>query len=255
MRHKVGYNRLSKKTSHRKAMLRNMVTSLFNYERITTTKAKAQEVRRKAEKMITRAKEDSVHNRREVARVLYSKATVAKLFADIAPRFLKRPGGYTRILKIGYRKGDAAELVILELVERKEKSEKDKKAKKTAKAAPAADKKQSAETQAKPAAKKTESKPALEKPVAKEAVSDEKKAEKKEVKPAVKKTEKKETKPAEKKTEKKPEKKAEKKAEKKPEKKAAVEPEKTKAAEPEKPKASGETGVVETSQQTIIEGE
>lgn len=228
-----------------------MVTSLFNYERITTTKAKAQEVRRKAEKMITRAKEDSVHNRREVARVLYNKATVAKLFTDIAPRFLKRPGGYTRILKMGYRKGDAAELVILELVERKEKSDKDKKAKKTARAVPAADKKQGAETQAKPASKKAESKAAMEKPAAKEAVSDEKK----EVKPAAKKTEKKEAKPAAKKTEKKETKPAEKKAEKKPEKKAAAEPEKTKAAEPEKPKASGETGVVETSQQTIIEGE
>jgi large subunit ribosomal protein L17 len=117
MKHRVGYNRLGRKPAHRKALHRNMVTSLFMHERITTTKAKAQAVRRTAEKMITRAKVDSVHNRRMVARDLKDKAILAKLFAEIAPRYKERPGGYTRVLKIGYRQGDAAEMVLLELVE------------------------------------------------------------------------------------------------------------------------------------------
>ena len=127
MKHKIGYNKLSRKQSHRKALIRNMVTSFFEYERITTTKAKAKEVSRKAEKMITKAKVDSVHNRRIASRFLYKESTVAKLFTEISPRFISRNGGYTRIIKKGYRQGDAAELVILELVERKLK---DKKAKK-----------------------------------------------------------------------------------------------------------------------------
>jgi len=93
-----------------------MVTSLFRHERIRTTKAKAQAIRRTAEKMITRAKVDSVHNRRIVAKDLQDKAVLAKLFVDIAPRFVERPGGYTRILKLRQRSGDAAEMVLLELV-------------------------------------------------------------------------------------------------------------------------------------------
>lgn len=116
MKHRVGFNRLSRKPSHRKALHRNMVTSLFRHERIRTTKAKAQAIRRTAEKMITRAKTDSVHNRRMVARDIKDKAILAKLFAEIAPRFVERPGGYTRLLKIGPRQGDAAEMVLLELV-------------------------------------------------------------------------------------------------------------------------------------------
>ena len=124
MKHRIGFNRLGRKSSHRKAMISNMVTSLFRYERIETTKAKALEVRRHAEKMITRAKVDSVHARRIVAEDIKDKAVLAKLFTDIAPRNESRPGGYTRILKLGYRKGDAAEMVLLELVERKVKTEK-----------------------------------------------------------------------------------------------------------------------------------
>jgi large subunit ribosomal protein L17 len=122
--------------AHRKALHRNMVTSLFRYERISTTKAKALEVRRTAEKMITRAKEDSVHNRRIVSGRLYNEGVVAKLFTVIAPRMKDRKGGYTRILKLGERLGDAAQMVILELVDYKldlEGSEK-KKAKKKDKA-------------------------------------------------------------------------------------------------------------------------
>jgi large subunit ribosomal protein L17 len=96
-----------------------MVTSLFRYERIKTTKAKALEIRRSAEKLITRAKVDSVHNRRIVSGRLFDEGIVAKLFTDIAVRMQERPGGYTRILKIGERYGDASEMVILELVDYK----------------------------------------------------------------------------------------------------------------------------------------
>lgn len=134
MKHKIGFNALSRTTSQRKALKRNMVTSLFRYERIETTKAKALEVRKMAEKMITRAKVDSVHNRRMIARDIKDEAILAKLFTEIAPLFVERKGGYTRILKTGNRLGDAAEMVILELVEKTEKKSKkdDKKADKKA---------------------------------------------------------------------------------------------------------------------------
>jgi large subunit ribosomal protein L17 len=117
----------------RKALHRSMVTSLFRYERIKTTKAKALEIRRSAEKLITRAKVDSVHNRRLVSARLYDEGIVAKLFTNIALRMKERPGGYTRIIKLGERLGDAAEIVILELVDYKLDTEgttgkKDKKA-------------------------------------------------------------------------------------------------------------------------------
>jgi large subunit ribosomal protein L17 len=112
-----------------------MVTSLFRHERIRTTKAKALEIRRSAEKLITRAKVDSVHNRRIVSSRLFDEGIVAKLFTDIAVRMKERPGGYTRILKLGQRYGDAAEVVILELVDYKletkeDSAKKDKKEKK-----------------------------------------------------------------------------------------------------------------------------
>jgi large subunit ribosomal protein L17 len=103
-----------------------MVTSLFLEERIRTTKAKAQAVRRTAEKMITRAREDTVHNRRIVGRDIKDKAALAKLFTDVAPRFAKRPGGYTRILKLGQRPGDASEMVLLELVSGTEEVQEEK---------------------------------------------------------------------------------------------------------------------------------
>ena len=162
MKHRVGFNRLSRKASHRKAMLRNMVTSLFDHERITTTKAKALEVRRIAEKMITRAKVDSVHSRRMIARKIWDKAIVNKLFTEIGPRFIGRDGGYCRILKIGFRQGDAADMVILELIAADEESSKPAKGeKKAAKAkksdkpakAPKAETKSKAQSEAKPDAK------------------------------------------------------------------------------------------------------
>jgi large subunit ribosomal protein L17 len=123
-------------------MKRNMVISLLRYERIETTKAKALEVRRDAEKMITRAKVDSVHNRRVVARDVNDKEVLNKLFTEIGPMFADRKGGYTRILKIGQRKGDAADMVILELVEKtadEKKAAKDTKKKAKKSEAPAAE--------------------------------------------------------------------------------------------------------------------
>lgn len=140
MKHRIGFNALSRTSSHRKALKRNMVTSLFRYERIETTKAKALEVRRMAEKMITRAKVDSVANRRLIARDITDEAIAAKLFTEIAPLFVERKGGYTRILKTGNRLGDAAEMVILELVEKTAKPEKKKAEKKSEKAEKKADK-------------------------------------------------------------------------------------------------------------------
>jgi large subunit ribosomal protein L17 len=127
MKHKRGFNPLERMSAHRKALHRNMVTSLFRKERIRTTKAKAFAVRRTAEKMITRAKEDTVHNRRIVSSRLFDESIVAKLFTNIAPRMKTRNGGYTRILKLGERKGDAAEVVILELVDYKLDTGEDKK--------------------------------------------------------------------------------------------------------------------------------
>lgn len=142
MNHKKGFNKLNRNASHRKALMRNMMTVLFKHERIVTTKAKALEVRRFAEKEITRAKVDSVHNRRLAARKIMDEAVLVKLFQDIGARMKDRPGGYIRILKIGFRKQDAAELVILELVDRKVDDEKN--AKKAAAKAKKAEKKAAA---------------------------------------------------------------------------------------------------------------
>ena len=155
MNHKMGFNPLSRTSAHRRAMSRNMVTSLFRYERITTTKAKALEVRKAAEKLITRSKVDSVHNRRQVARFIQDEIVLAKLFTEIGPRMKDRNGGYTSVLKLGFRQGDAADMVILQLVDYKldatDKSE--KKAAKAKKAeAPAEEKKATK----KASAKKTE---------------------------------------------------------------------------------------------------
>ncbi len=119
MNHKNGFNPLSRTTAHRRAMSRNMVTSLFRYERVTTTKSKALEVRKAAEKLITRAKVDTVHNRRMAARYIADEKILNKLFTEIGPRMKDRNGGYTRVLKMGYRQGDAADVVILELVDYK----------------------------------------------------------------------------------------------------------------------------------------
>lgn len=136
MHNRVGFNRLGRKPSHRKALHRNMVTSLIKHERIETTQAKAKEIRRTAEKLVTRAKVDSVHNRRIVAKTVYEKDAVNKLFTEVGPRFADRPGGYTRILKLGQRSGDAAEMVILEFLGEDETVQPGKKAASKKKAAP-----------------------------------------------------------------------------------------------------------------------
>ncbi len=130
MKHRIGFNALSRNNAERKALKRNMVTSLFRYERIETTKAKAKEIQRLAEKMITRAKVDNVHNRRLTSAILFDEAVVAKLFTEIAPLYADVNGGYTRIIKTQNRLGDAAEMAILELTKKTEKPEKKAKDKK-----------------------------------------------------------------------------------------------------------------------------
>ncbi len=110
--------KLGRTSSHRSAMFRNQLASLIDHERIITTLPKAKELRPIAEKLITLAKNDSVHARRQAARQVPDDGLIAKLFDTIGPRFSTRPGGYTRIMKLGARRGDAAEMAILELVER-----------------------------------------------------------------------------------------------------------------------------------------
>ena len=130
MKHRIKFKRLRRKAAHRKALHRNMVTSLFRYERIKTTITKAKEIRKTAEKIVTRARVDTVHNRRIVSKVIHNKGILTKLFTDIGPRFSERPGGYTRIIKLGQRPSDATEMVFLEFIERKEKPKRKKKKKK-----------------------------------------------------------------------------------------------------------------------------
>jgi len=127
MKHRMGFKKLGRNRSHRIALYKAMATALFRYERIRTTQVKAKEMRRVVERLISRAKQDTVHNRRLIARSIADKAVLAKLFTDIAPRFASRPGGYTRILKLGPRYGDASEMVLWELVERKERAPRRKK--------------------------------------------------------------------------------------------------------------------------------
>ena len=117
MRHRKGFNHLGRTSSHRKAMLSNMANSLLLHKRITTTLAKAKALRSYVEPLITRAKEDSTHNRREVFSDLKSKQVVTELFRDIIVKIGDRPGGYTRILKTGNRMGDNAEMCMIELVD------------------------------------------------------------------------------------------------------------------------------------------
>ena len=116
MRHGKSGRKLGRTSSHRKAMFRNMVTSLFEHERIVTTEKKAKELRPIAEKMITLAKRGDLHARRQALSYMQSKGVVAKLFDEIQSQFADRQGGYTRIIKTGNRQGDAAPMAIIELV-------------------------------------------------------------------------------------------------------------------------------------------
>lgn len=118
MRHRKSGRHLNRTSSHRKAMFANMAASLIEHEVIKTTLPKAKELRRVAEPLITLAKNDTVANRRLAFARLRSKAAVGKLFGELGPRFEERPGGYTRILKAGYRSGDAAPVAFIELVGR-----------------------------------------------------------------------------------------------------------------------------------------
>ena len=120
MRHGNGLRKLNRTSSHRLAMLRNMMNSLIEHEAIKTTVPKAKELRRVIEPMITLSKVDSVANRRLAFARLRDDASVAKLFTDLGPRFKARPGGYTRILKMGFRVGDNAPMAFVELLDRPE---------------------------------------------------------------------------------------------------------------------------------------
>lgn len=131
MRHNVGYRKLGRTSEHRRALLRNLTTALFRHERITTTLPKAKELRPYAERLITLARRDDLHARRQVLRHVSDKEVVKKLFTTLAPRFAARPGGYTRTLKLGPRQGDGADMAIVELVGSEPVFKKQKEEKKT----------------------------------------------------------------------------------------------------------------------------
>jgi large subunit ribosomal protein L17 len=116
MRHLKSGRKLSRTSSHRWALIRNLITSLLREEKIQTTDSKAKELRRWADRVITLGKQGSLHARRQVLGIVQDKAVVRKLFDSIAPRFKDRPGGYTRIIKVGMRRGDAAPISLIELV-------------------------------------------------------------------------------------------------------------------------------------------
>jgi large subunit ribosomal protein L17 len=156
MRHRVAHRKLGRITPHRMALLRNLATALFERERIRTTLPKAKELRPFAEKLITLAKRDDnrLHARRLAARQLSSPEVVKKLFDTIGARFATRPGGYTRILRLGPRQGDGAEMAYLELVGYEYKSEKAAKGDKAAPKAAAKDEKEAAAPKKEAAPKK-----------------------------------------------------------------------------------------------------
>ena len=116
MRHKISGRKLGRPTAHRMSMLRTMVTDLIRHESIQTTEAKAKEVRRMAEKVITYGKKGTLHQRRQASALLTDKSIVKKVFDELAPRYESRRGGYTRIVKLGLRKGDASAMAIIELL-------------------------------------------------------------------------------------------------------------------------------------------
>ncbi len=116
MRHRVAGKKLGRTTAHRMMMLRNMVTSLLDKERIRTTLERAKAVRPVAERMITLGKRETLHARRQALAFVKDPAVVSKLFDTIAPRFSQRPGGYTRIVRLGFRDGDGAQMAIIELI-------------------------------------------------------------------------------------------------------------------------------------------
>ena len=136
MRHLKSGSKLGKQPAHRRAVLRNLVTNLIEKERIHTTILRAKATRRIAEKMITLGKRDSLHARRQAAAFLMTPVATEKLFTDLAPRFAQRPGGYTRIVRAGWRLGDGAELAILEFIGSELKKKEKKARRKPAEEAP-----------------------------------------------------------------------------------------------------------------------
>ena len=116
MRHRIAGRKLSRPTGHRISMLRTAVTDLLRYESVRTTEAKAREIRKLAEKVITRGRKGGLHDRRLVSAILTDEKVLKKLFDELGPRYQSRAGGYTRIVKLGPRKGDSAHMAILELV-------------------------------------------------------------------------------------------------------------------------------------------
>ena len=118
MNHRKTGRKLGRTSAHRKSLFRNMVTSLLDHEQIQTTDAKAKELRGVAEKMITLGKRGTLHARRQALASIRSKEVIAKLFSELADRYRERPGGYTRVIKLGQRAGDAAPMAIIELVDR-----------------------------------------------------------------------------------------------------------------------------------------
>jgi len=145
MRHLRSGSKLGRQPAHRRATLRNLVTNLIEKERIQTTLLRAKATRPLAEQMITLGKRDSLHARRQAAAFLTTPEATRKLFADLAPRFAERSGGYTRIVRTGWRIGDGAELAILEFIG-SELKKKEKKSKKAAEEAPAEEKEAVAKT-------------------------------------------------------------------------------------------------------------
>ena len=117
MRHLRQGRKLGRTTAHRKALLRNLATALLEHERIITTEPKAKELRRVADKLVTLGKRGDLHARRQALQTVRSNSVVQKLFNEIAPRFAERRGGYTRVLRLGYRSGDAAAMAVIELVD------------------------------------------------------------------------------------------------------------------------------------------
>ena len=156
MRHNKAINHLGRKSGHRKALLSNMASSLILHKRITTTVAKAKSLRSYVEPLVTKSKDDTTHNRRVVFSYLKNKEAVSELFRVIAPKVADRPGGYTRVLHVGFRQGDAAEMALIEFVDFNE-------------AALASTGKAAKKTTRRSRAKKAEAAPAAEAPAAVEA--------------------------------------------------------------------------------------
>ncbi|MBO8483415.1 MAG: 50S ribosomal protein L17 [Bacteroidetes bacterium] len=178
MRHNKAINHLGRKSGHRKALLANMATSLIMHKRIETTVAKAKALKMYVEPLITKSKEDSTHSRRMVFSYLKNKYAVTELFRNVAPKIADRPGGYTRILKTGFRLGDGSDMALIELVDFNEAalaSTVKKETKKTGTRRSRSKKSAEAAAPAAPAAEETA--PAAEVPAVEEPAAEEKKAE------------------------------------------------------------------------------